>query len=183
MSYYFSLFDYRLKEMGGQPILQIERLDPTVPIPRRASPGSAGYDFYNPKATVVKAKSITIIPMTFKLRLAKGYRAQLYLRSGVARTKQFVLKGGVIDSDYHQELFVVLQNDSEKDINLLEGEALAQFVISEAITPKMTLVGEDEMTDDESSASTQSPSPHLYQKLATDDPANEDTDSGDNLME
>ena len=73
-----------------------------IKLPKRATTGSAGYDFYTPKAFTLKPGETVKIPTGIRVRIDDGWVLKLYPRSGLGFKfrLQFNNTVGIIDSDY-----------------------------------------------------------------------------------
>ena len=69
-----------------------------------------------------------MIPTGYILDIPEGYSVRLHPRSGLSLRHGIVLANceAVIDSDYFDELFLLIQNNSEVSVNIHHGERLAQ---------------------------------------------------------
>lgn len=112
----------------------------TLKLPRRATAGSAGYDFYTPRALTIAQGETVKIPTGIRACIEDGWVLQIYPRSGLGFKYRLQLNNtvGIIDSDYYHadnegHIFVKLTNDSneEKTLTLAAGDAFAQGVFVE----------------------------------------------------
>lgn len=94
-------------------------------LPRRATVGSAGYDFYAPAAFSLAPGETIKIPTGVRVRMAEGWVLTCYPRSGLGFKYRLQLNNtvGIIDSDYYYSdneghIFCKLTNDTN------EGKAL-----------------------------------------------------------
>lgn len=110
-----------------------------LPLPRRATAGSAGYDFFLPFAVTLRPNETVKIPTGIRARMAEGWVLMLYPRSGLGFKYRLQLNNtvGVIDSDYYfssneGHIFVKLTNDSNegKVLTLQAGDAFAQGIFT-----------------------------------------------------
>jgi len=117
------------------PRVRISRLpgNPDLPLPSRATEGSAGYDL---RAAVEKPQEIApgervLVPTGFALALPLGFEAQVRPRSGLALDHGIVLPNapGTIDSDYRGEVKVILANLGQKTFRIERGDRIAQLVV------------------------------------------------------
>lgn len=104
------------------------------PIPGYETPASAGMDL---RANI--SDSITLQPLDrvvvktgLFLELPVGYEAQVRPRSGLAaRNGITVLNApGTVDADYRGEIGVILVNLSKEEFTIVNGERIAQLVIT-----------------------------------------------------
>ena len=109
----------------------------TICLPKRATSGSAGYDFYLPLAICLKPGESIKIPTGIRVKIHEGWVLQIYPRSGLGFKYRLQLNNtvGVIDSDYFYSdneghLFIKVTNDSKegKVVELKEGSAFAQGI-------------------------------------------------------
>jgi len=108
-------------------------------MPRRATAGSAGYDFHAPLAFELKPGETIKIPTGIRARIDEGWALLIYPRSGLGFKFRMQLNNtvGVIDSDYYGaknegHIFIKITNDSNegKTLKLAEGEAFAQGIFT-----------------------------------------------------
>lgn len=106
-------------------------------LPRRATAGSAGYDFYAPIDFELKPGDILNIPTGLRVRIEPGWVLLILPRSGQGfkYRVQLMNTAGVIDSDYfgaenEGHMFVKLINAGTegKKLSVKKGEAFAQGI-------------------------------------------------------
>lgn len=116
---------------------QAKRVYQALRLPRRATTGSAGYDFFAPAAFSLRPGESIKIPTGVRAEIAEGWVLQLYPRSGLGFTYRLQMDNtvGIIDSDYfHAEneghIHIKLTNDSRssKQLQLAAGDGFAQGV-------------------------------------------------------
>ena len=102
-----------------------------IPLPRRATAGSAGYDFVSPVEVTVPAGGSALIPTGIRAEMEPGWVLMLFPRSSLGFRHALRLSNtvGVIDSDYRGEIMVALHNHSNKDLWVSDHERIAQLVI------------------------------------------------------
>jgi len=105
--------------------------------PKRATSGSAGYDFYAPFEFELKPGESLTVPTGFRVRIEEGWVLCIFPRSGFGFKYRLQLNNtvGIIDSDYYfadneGHIFIKLFNDSRegKVVHVAKGEAFAQGV-------------------------------------------------------
>ena len=110
------------------------RRDADLPLPLRATPGSAGFDLAAAldKELEVPPGGRAEVPTGFAVAIPPGYEGQLRPRSGLARRHGVMLVNspGTIDSDYRGELRVLLLNTGDEPLVLQRGDRIAQLVIA-----------------------------------------------------
>lgn len=93
-----------------------------IKLPKRATVGSAGYDFFTPvKFTLSHGETITI-PTGIRVKMEEGWVLKCYPRSGLGFKYRLQLNNtvGIIDEDYYYSdnqghIFAKLTNDSNED--------------------------------------------------------------------
>ena len=108
-----------------------------LPMPRRATTGSAGYDFFAPFDIVLAPGETMKIPTGIRCRMAEDWVLQLYPRSGLGFKFRLQLNNtvGIIDSDYYYSdneghIFAKITNDSNegKTLSVKRGEGFMQGI-------------------------------------------------------
>lgn len=118
-------------------------------LPRRATKGSAGYDFFAPCDIVITPHSTAFIRTGIKCQIEDGYVLELYPRSGLGFKYRVALNNtvGIIDSDYYNNdkneghIMCKLYNPSGETILIKKGEAYMQGIFKEFF-----LADEEEVT-------------------------------------
>lgn len=109
-------------------------------LPRRATRGSAGYDFYAPFAFSLPAGASIRIPTGIRAKIEEGWVLKIYPRSGLGFKFRLQMDNtvGIIDSDYYDSdneghIFVKLTNDSRegKTVDVAAGTGLVQGIFLE----------------------------------------------------
>ncbi len=106
-----------------------------IPLPRRATAGSAGYDFTAPVAVTISAGGTALIPTGIRAEMEPGWVLLLFPRSSLGFRHGLRLANtvGVIDSDYafadnEGHILVKLRNPSDQDVVIRRGERFCQGV-------------------------------------------------------
>lgn len=93
-----------------------------IELPKRATKGSAGYDFFAPFSFSLSPGATIKIPTGIRVSMKEGWVLHLYPRSGLGFKYRLQLNNtvGIIDSDYYDSdneghIFVKLTNDSNED--------------------------------------------------------------------
>lgn len=112
----------------------------SIKVPRRATIGSAGYDFFAPWTFALAPGQTVKIPSGIRVLLDEDKVLQCYPRSGLGFKYRLQLDNsvGIIDSDYaysdnEGHIFFKITNDSRdgKVVTIHCGEAFAQGIISQ----------------------------------------------------
>jgi len=114
--------------------VQIQRLDPDLPLPVPAHLGDAGLDLYAREDAVIPARGGRLLmPTGVAVAIPHGYMGLAVPRSGLALKHGITLVNtpGIIDSGYRGELKVVMINtDPDHDYEVKRGDRVAQLIIS-----------------------------------------------------
>ena len=111
-----------------------------IQLPRRATSGSAGYDFFSTCDVCLQPGESVKIPTGIRAWMEDGWVLMLYPRSGLGYRYRMQLANtvGVIDSDYYGSdneghIQIKITNDSRegKALQIKAGEAFAQGVFTE----------------------------------------------------
>ena len=111
-----------------------------IRLPRRATAGSAGYDFFAPAGFTLAPGETILLPTGVRARIDEGWVLKLYPRSGLGFKYRLQLNNtvGIIDSDYFNaqnegHIMLKLTNASNEGRTLVvqPGEAVAQGVFVE----------------------------------------------------
>lgn len=109
----------------------------SIRLPKRATAGSAGYDFFSPLPFELKPGDTISIPTGIRVCMEEGYVLLCFPRSGLGFKFRLQLNNtvGVIDSDYYNSdneghIFIKLTNDSNegKTLILEAGSGFAQGI-------------------------------------------------------
>ena len=111
-----------------------------IKLPKRATSGSAGYDFYAPVGFELAPGETIKIPTGIRAKMEDGWVLKIYPRSGLGFKYRIQLNNtvGIIDSDYYYSdneghIFIKITNDSNegKVLTLKQGEGFAQGIFIE----------------------------------------------------
>ena len=70
-------------EISGE---ELERIYESVKLPKRATSGSAGYDFFSPLTFELKPQETIKIPTGIRVQMEEGWVLKVYPRSGLVLT-------------------------------------------------------------------------------------------------
>lgn len=106
-----------------------------ISIPKRATKGSAGYDFVCPFDIEIKPNELVKIPTGIRCYMEEGYVLNIYPRSSLGFKYQMMLANtvGIIDADYYNALnqghiIIALVNKGDKTIILNKGDRFVQGI-------------------------------------------------------
>jgi dUTP pyrophosphatase len=106
-----------------------------IPLPARATAGSAGYDFICPADITLQPGEAVTIPTGIRCEMQPGWVLMLFPRSGLGFKHQVRLANtvGVIDSDYFHaanegHIMVRIVNGGDHALSIAKGERFCQGV-------------------------------------------------------
>ena len=106
-----------------------------IPLPKRATAGSAGYDFVSPLEVTVPAGGSALIPTGVRAEMEPGWVLMLFPRSSLGFRHALRLSNtvGVIDSDYafaknEGHIMVKLRNQLSAPVAIARGDRFCQGV-------------------------------------------------------
>ncbi len=104
---------------------EVEEMYESLPLPRRATRGSAGYDFFAPFDIKLAPGETIKIPTGIRAKMEEEWVLKLYPRSGLGFKYRLQLNNtvGIIDSDYYYSsneghIFAKITNDSNENKTL-----------------------------------------------------------------
>lgn len=119
---------------------EIKSLYEDIKLPKRATKGSAGYDFFAPFDIVLAPGKTIKIPTGIRAQMEDNYVLKLYPRSGLGFKYRLQLNNtvGIIDSDYYYSdneghIFAKITNDSNenKTVEIKKGTGFMQGIFVE----------------------------------------------------
>lgn len=106
-------------------------------LPKRATSGSAGYDFFAPMDITIKPGEQVLIPTGIRASMEDNYVLMLFPRSSLGFKYRLQLNNtvGIIDSDYYHadnegHIFCKLTNDTKenKEVFIPKGQGMVQGI-------------------------------------------------------
>lgn len=125
--------------------LRVHRLDPDLPLPRRAHPTDAGIDLHTTSTVRLRPGERALVGTGIAVALPAGTVGLVHPRSGLAAKHgvSIVNAPGTIDADYRGEIKVCLINlDPRATAVLTRGDRIAQLLVQ-----KVSLCDVVEVTD------------------------------------
>ena len=103
-----------------------------LPVPSRATPGSAGYDLVSAEDGPLEPLQRRLFRTGFAVAIPAGYELQIRPRSGLALKHGVTLPNtpATIDSDYRGELQVALINLGSERFQVTRGMRIAQLILA-----------------------------------------------------
>ena len=119
---------------------EIKEIYENLKLPRRATSGSAGYDFFAPVEVSLKPGETIKVATGIRARMEENWVLKLYPRSGLGFKYRLQLNNtvGIIDSDYYYSdneghIFAKITNDSNegKSVIIEAGTGFMQGIFLE----------------------------------------------------
>lgn len=130
--------------------VRLVRLDPDLPLPRRAHQGDAGVDLYCAEEVRLAPGQRSLVGTGVALALPLGLVGLIHPRSGLAARHglSIVNAPGTVDAGYRGEVKINLINlDPAEDITLPRGSRIAQLVVQRVELVDIVEVTELDDTD------------------------------------
>ena len=147
-SFYKVSFEQYMKDYGDtfwdkkdnltvSEIAEIRKVYDRIKLPKRATIGSAGYDFYTPIDVVLEPGETAKIPTGIRAFMENDWVLMMFPRSGLGFKYRLQLNNtvGIIDSDYfcsdnEGHIFAKITNDSneKKTVILNAGDGFMQGI-------------------------------------------------------
>lgn len=113
---------------SDHPIL-CKLLHPDARLPLKASPGSAGFDLYSVEDCILQPGKYKALKTGVMFQCPPNYYGKISGRSGLAFNENIFVFEGTLDSDYQNEISVLMKNDSKsKTKTICVGDKIAQIV-------------------------------------------------------
>lgn len=116
----------------------IKEIYDSIKLPKRATTGSAGYDFYAPADITLKKGESVLVPTGIRSKIENGWVLQIFPRSGLGFKHRVQLDNtvGIIDADYYNSsneghIMIKLSCDAHDDghtVCVSAGEGFAQGI-------------------------------------------------------
>ena len=107
----------------------------SIPLPKRATAGSAGYDFVSPVDVTIPPEGTALIPTGIRAEMEQGWVLLLFPRSSLGFRHALRLSNtvGVIDSDYayaknEGHIMVKLRNPLSVPVAIGRGDRFCQGI-------------------------------------------------------
>lgn len=119
---------------------EIRKIYNQIRLPRRATAGSAGYDFFAPVSLTLAPGETVKVPTGIRVWMEPEWVLKCYPRSGLGFKYRLQLNNtvGIIDSDYYYSdneghIFSKITNDSKegKTVRINAGEGFMQGIFTE----------------------------------------------------
>lgn len=107
-------------------------------LPKRATLGSAGYDFFAPDDIELSPNETIKVATGIRVKIEDGWVLQIFPRSSLGFKYRLTLNNtvGIIDSDYYYSdneghIFIKMTNLGDKPLSVKKGQGFAQGIFTE----------------------------------------------------
>ena len=114
---------------------EAEKVYEAIRLPKRATAGSAGYDFFAPAEFILKPGETVKIPTGIRVEMQPEWVLKCYPRSGLGFKYRLQLNNtvGIIDSDYFYSdneghIMVKITNEGVKTMKVAKGDGFCQGI-------------------------------------------------------
>lgn len=131
-------FEQSMKNINGDyPEYWIREIYDSIKLPKRATSGSAGYDFYAPCNLTIEPGETIKVATGIRVRMLPDWVLCCFPRSGLGFKYRMQLNNtvGIIDSDYYNSdneghIFAKFTNDTNegKTIEIKKGDGMMQGI-------------------------------------------------------
>ena len=124
-------------------------LHPKARLPEKKTEGAACFDLHAcvDEPLKLNPNERVLVPTGFIMKIPDGYSVRIHTRSGMAAKKGIGLSvsEGIIDSDYVEEVFVPMVNNTDKILHIRDGDRVAQCELVKNISTKVEWIEERPM--------------------------------------
>ncbi len=129
---------FDIPELDTSTRREIESIYGAITLPKRATKGSAGYDFVSPLTFTLKPGETIKIPTGIRCGMNTDWVLMLYPRSGLGFKYGLNLMNqtGIVDSDFYYSdneghIFVKLKNNGDKECTIRRCDNVVQGLFME----------------------------------------------------
>ena len=108
--------------------------------PTIANSDDAGYDLYSAETILIVPNTCEGINCKISTAIPRGYFGKIYSRSSLVKHNFIIAEGGIIDSGYRGDWFVILFNHGKKCFTVKPGDKIAQVVFMKKETVEFVRV-------------------------------------------
>ena len=95
-------------------------------IPQKATLVSAGFDLYSARVLLLEARKLQKIETDIAFQFSPKFTCRINLYSSMS-LKDIVSGSGVIDSDFRENISVILINTSDRTVEIEVGDRIAEI--------------------------------------------------------
>lgn len=131
------------EKVRNLPEIKVKKLINGVKLPKFATSGSAGADVYSQEDKTLEPGERYIFGLGFSCAVPEDYALLVCSRSGMSLRGLIVAnQPGIIDSDYREQIGVILWNTTNSPVTIHDGDRIAQLMLVPAYPFCMEIVDE-----------------------------------------
>ena len=108
--------------------LKVKKIAEKALIPTKHNPHDAAFDLYAVNDILIPIGTTDIVHTGICIEIPSGYFGKIESRSSLAKRGIFCT-AGVIDSGYRGEVMIVMNNMSQQNYPIKQGDRIAQMII------------------------------------------------------
>lgn len=112
--------------------IKFKKLRPDAKAPLQAHNGDAGFDLFSIENVVIRSGGRFAVSTGIAVMIPFGFVGLIWDKSGRALNDGLKTMAGVVDSGYRGEVRVVIFNAGENEVEIKNGEKIAQMLIQRA---------------------------------------------------
>ena len=116
-------------------VLKAQRLNNNAALPKRSIGGAAGYDLCASQNCTISVGGKGLVQTGLAISFPASLYARIAPRSGLVLKKFIDVGAGIVDSNYHGEVGVVLFNHGDQDFEVKMGDRTAQLILEKIDAP------------------------------------------------
>ena len=132
--------------MAPKETIKFKKVHDEAKTPTRGSAQAAGQDLYSVEERIVPARGQQVIDTGIAIAIPSEAYGRIAPRSGLAVKAAISVGAGVIDSDYHGSLKVLLVNNADNDFKVHKGDRIAQLIFEQILVNNLELVDDLDTT-------------------------------------
>ena len=116
-------------------VLKVQKLSNNAALPKRSIDGAAGYDLCASRDCTIPAGGKGLVKTGMSISFRQVSMPGLLLDQDLPSRSSLTLGVGVVDSDYHGEVCVILFNHGDQDFQVKMGDRIAQLILEKIDIP------------------------------------------------
>lgn len=109
-------------------IMQVWGMGGSPQLPTRGHPNDAGWDLYTSREVIASPGDTVDIHTDIRVGIPQGWYGHIHARSSTYSRHGLIILGGIIDSGYRGELFILAFNPGPASVVVEMGTRLAQVL-------------------------------------------------------
>lgn len=123
-------------EIARRPVLWAQKIQTEAKLPTKEHHRDAGFDLYANDYYSIPPYQQALVSTGIIIKVPAGFVGLIWDKSGLANFG-FKVMGGVIDSNYRDEVRIIFKNLSEDIYHIIPGQAIAKLLIQPIIDPEL----------------------------------------------